>query len=99
MFAVVEKKRLSRRAVLRGAGVVMALPWLDAMLPALASKAQAAEALAPSQTVRRDQLRAGISRAALVFTTGRCRLLADAVPQAARGTSRPVLRDLRLIAP
>jgi hypothetical protein len=47
MFALLQKKRLSRRAVLRGAGVTLALPWLDAMLPALASKAEAAEASVP----------------------------------------------------
>jgi len=47
MFAMLQKKRLSRRAMLRGAGVTLALPWLDAMLPALASKAEAAEASVP----------------------------------------------------
>ena len=45
MFAKLTKKRLSRRAVLRGTGVALALPWLDAMLPALATKTEAAEAL------------------------------------------------------
>ncbi|TVQ03711.1 MAG: DUF1552 domain-containing protein [Planctomycetaceae bacterium] len=47
MFAMLQKKRLPRRAMLRGAGVTLALPWLDAMLPALASKAEAAEASDP----------------------------------------------------
>lgn len=47
MFSLLQKKRLSRRAVLRGAGVAVALPWLDAMLPALATRAEAAEAVAP----------------------------------------------------
>lgn len=47
----IEKKRLSRRDVLRGAGVMVALPWLDAMLPALASRTQAAEAVAPKRFV------------------------------------------------
>lgn len=45
MFAMLQKKRLSRRAVLRGAGVTLALPWLDAIQPALTSKGQAARAL------------------------------------------------------
>jgi hypothetical protein len=34
------KKSLSRRAVLRGAGAAIALPWLDAMRPALAGAAK-----------------------------------------------------------
>ena len=32
-------KKLSRRSILRGAGVSMALPWLDAMSPAFARSA------------------------------------------------------------
>lgn len=47
MVVMLRKKRLSRRAVLRGAGVTLALPWLDAMLPAMASEAEAALALRP----------------------------------------------------
>jgi hypothetical protein len=39
--------RLPRRAVLRAAGVSLGLPWLDAMVPALATNAEAAAALAP----------------------------------------------------
>src|SRR5258708_31266051 len=38
----VTKKSLSRRAVLRGAGAVVALPFLDAMVPALMPQARAA---------------------------------------------------------
>ncbi len=34
---IITGKHLSRRALLRGAGVAIALPWLDAMRPALAS--------------------------------------------------------------
>src|SRR5712691_9412425 len=34
---IVTKKHLSRRTVLRGLGVTMALPFLDAMVPALAA--------------------------------------------------------------
>jgi hypothetical protein len=47
MFGMIEKKRLSRRTVLRGAGTALALPWLEAMVPALANRAEAAEALTP----------------------------------------------------
>lgn len=36
------KKRLSRRTVLRAAGVSVALPFLEAMLPAMATRAEAA---------------------------------------------------------
>jgi len=35
----VTKKRLSRRTVLRGMGATVALPMLDAMVPAFAAKA------------------------------------------------------------
>jgi len=41
------KPALSRRAFLRGTGAVLALPWLDAMLPAFATRAQAAAASTP----------------------------------------------------
>lgn len=44
MAIAISKKHLSRRAFLSAAGVSMALPWLDAMLPALATPAQAAAA-------------------------------------------------------
>ncbi len=40
-------KHLSRRALLRGSGALLALPWLEAMLPAFANRAQAAVATAP----------------------------------------------------
>ena len=40
------KKHLSRRTVLRGMGVSMAMPLLDAMIPAQALPAQAATAAA-----------------------------------------------------
>ncbi|MEZ6089720.1 MAG: DUF1552 domain-containing protein [Pirellulaceae bacterium] len=46
MNKILWRKRLSRRAVLRGTGVALTLPWLDAMVPALATKAEAAETLA-----------------------------------------------------
>src|SRR5579883_2163340 len=41
---VITKKHISRRALLRGAGVAMALPLLDAMKPALAAPTSAAAA-------------------------------------------------------
>ncbi|MGN6545344.1 MAG: DUF1552 domain-containing protein [Aureliella sp.] len=47
MAQFVQKKHLSRRLLLRGTGVALALPWLDAMLPALATRAQAAQATTP----------------------------------------------------
>ncbi|MEY3659511.1 MAG: hypothetical protein RLZZ169_336, partial [Pseudomonadota bacterium] len=43
----ISKKHLSRRAVLRGAGVSIALPLLDAMVPAATALAQTAAAPAP----------------------------------------------------
>jgi len=41
------KKHLSRRTVLRGAGVTIALPLLDAMIPAATAHAQTAAAIKP----------------------------------------------------
>src|SRR5215210_1076318 len=41
------KKRLSRRAVLKGAGATIALPLLDAMVPAATALAQTAAAASP----------------------------------------------------
>lgn len=38
------KKHLSRRSFLRSTGALLTLPWLDAMLPAFATRAQAAAA-------------------------------------------------------
>ncbi len=43
-MAFVTKKHLSRRAVLRGAGVTLALPFLESMVPAVAALAQTAAA-------------------------------------------------------
>lgn len=43
----ISKKHLSRRAVLRGAGVSIALPLLDAMIPASTALAQTAAAPNP----------------------------------------------------
>src|SRR3989442_14870283 len=39
---IIPKKHIPRRAVLRGLGATVALPWLDAMVPALAPRALAA---------------------------------------------------------
>ena len=36
----ISKKHLSRRTVLRGAGAVIALPLLDAMVPAMAANSK-----------------------------------------------------------
>jgi hypothetical protein len=44
MSAIVIKKRIARRTILRGLGAALALPWLDAMRPAFA---------APTRRVRR----------------------------------------------
>jgi len=44
MAIAITKKHLSRRSFLSAAGVSLALPWFDAMLPALATAAQAAAA-------------------------------------------------------
>ena len=37
---IVAKKAIPRRTVLRGIGATLALPWLDAMVPALGAGAQ-----------------------------------------------------------
>lgn len=42
-FYRVKREPISRRALLRGAGVCMALPWLEAMLPASAGAAESPE--------------------------------------------------------
>lgn len=47
MARAIQKRHLSRRTFLRGTGAALALPWLDAMLPAFATRAQAAVAVAP----------------------------------------------------
>ncbi len=39
---IITKKHLDRRTAIRGAGVALALPWLDAMVPALAARRAAA---------------------------------------------------------
>jgi len=39
---IATKRRLDRRAFIRGAGTVLSLPFLDAMVPAFATRAQAA---------------------------------------------------------
>ena len=36
-FGVVTRRAIPRRALLKGTGVALALPWLDAMQPALAA--------------------------------------------------------------
>src|SRR5687767_13497441 len=43
----ISKKHLSRRQLLRGTGVVLSLPLLDAMIPALTAQAQTAANITP----------------------------------------------------
>ena len=51
---IITKLALPRRTFLRGIGATLALPMLDAMVPAFA-KAKSAEAMAaPRRNVRRD---------------------------------------------
>ena len=40
----ITKKHISRRTMLKGAGIILALPFLDAMVPAAAALAQTAAA-------------------------------------------------------
>lgn len=44
---IATKRHLDRRMMLKGSGALLALPWLEAMLPAFASRAQAAAATTP----------------------------------------------------
>src|SRR3990167_2475949 len=44
---LITRKHLSRRQLLRGAGVSLSLPLLDAMLPALTAQAQTAANITP----------------------------------------------------
>jgi hypothetical protein len=48
---ILTQKHLSRRSLLRGFGTALALPALDAMLPALGSAAKAAKRIAPNRMV------------------------------------------------
>ena len=47
----ISRKKLDRRTLLRSAGAAVALPFLDAMIPALTPMAQAAETLRPKRFV------------------------------------------------
>jgi hypothetical protein len=49
-MAFLTKRHLSRRTFLRGAGVTLALPFLDSMLPASALRASARQALSVRPT-------------------------------------------------
>jgi hypothetical protein len=51
MARSISKKALPRRAFLQGSGAVLALPFLDAMVPAFATRAQAAAAAPPKRFV------------------------------------------------
>lgn len=46
---IVSKRHIDRRAFLRGAGTVLSLPFLEAMVPAFATRAQAAVAQPPQR--------------------------------------------------
>ena len=48
---IVMQKRLPRRTFLRGVGVTVALPWLDAMVPAFAARGPAADIKPPVRLV------------------------------------------------
>ena len=47
----ISKKSLPRRQFLRSAGVTLALPLLDAMIPAMTPTAKAAESISPRRFV------------------------------------------------
>jgi hypothetical protein len=51
--AVATKRPLSRRRFLRGTGIVLSLPWLDAMAPALRAAVEPQAPTAPGATPRR----------------------------------------------
>ena len=53
----ITKMSLPRRAFLRGIGVTLALPWLDAMVPAFSGGARAAAGQPPRAECRADQRR------------------------------------------
>src|SRR5438128_682720 len=50
---VINRRGVSRRALLRGAGIMLALPMLDAMLPALSSVYGAESPISPNTKPRR----------------------------------------------
>ena len=70
MIHTASKKHVSRRAFLRGTGVALALPWLDAMLPALATEPLKAH-LARVRAVHDADLAQGFGRVVLPFALDR----------------------------
>ena len=68
----ITKKHISRRTVLKGMGVTVALPFLDAMVPARSAWAKAARRQDPPR-VHRDGARVGgqHARSASRRTSGR----------------------------
>ena len=80
------KKSLSRRTILRGAGAAVALPLLDAMLPAFAPLAKAAAK--PAHALRRRLLSERRHHAAVHSQDGRRRLRVHADSEAAGTVSR-----------
>ena len=64
----ITKKHLSRRTVLRGLGVTLALPWLDSMVPALTALAKSGAA--PARRFGVFYVPNGMSMALLVAEDG-----------------------------
>ena len=54
MAVFLTKKHLSRRTFLRGSGVALALPFLDAMVPAATALAQTAAARSEERRVGKE---------------------------------------------
>jgi Protein of unknown function (DUF1552) len=50
---ILTRRSMDRRLFLRGAGVALALPWLDSMTPAFAAARKSSSPLAPGATPRR----------------------------------------------
>ena len=85
---IVTKRALPRRTFLRGLGAALALPLLDAMVPALSAQARHAGQAAPPPRVhlhaerRRDELHAGIDYWKPAGEGTRLRAVADPEPLA-----------------
>ena len=89
-------KKLSRRAVLRNAGVCLGLPVLDAMTPAFAAAASPASGAKRFVGV---SLALGLHGPNLNPKGAGTDYQAVALPQAAAGHPRQVHRRLRRLAP
>ncbi len=94
------RKVLDRRTLLRGAGVLLALPLLDAMVPAVAWAGDGAAAAAAAPPRRFVGMMTNMGILPDNFfpkETGR-RLHRPALPGAARGPPQGPHRDLRRVA-